>query len=139
MAPCSNDTENGFMNGNGGDPETSDSETSDSEDDSDSDDDHAPSVLVNPRVALAGDDGFLQIYSINDADEFVYTKSLPRVKGEISTPLCHLEFFFLFLIFFLLSFVSFCLELIFLYFSGRVLSVTWSPDAQFIYSGSNDG
>ncbi|KAM5565900.1 WD repeat-containing protein PCN [Rosa sericea] len=83
VAPCVNDTENGFLNDNGGDPETSDSETSDSEDDSDSDDDHAPSVLVNPRVALAGGDGFLQIYSINDADEFVYTKSLPRVNGSV--------------------------------------------------------
>lgn len=26
-----------------------------------------------------------------------------------------------------------------LYFSGRVLSVAWSPDAKFIYSGSSDG
>lgn len=97
VAPFVNDTENGYLNDNGGDPETSDSDTSDSEDDSDSDDDHAPSVVVNPRVALAGGDGFLQIYSINDADEFVYIKSLPRVNGEIPALLCHL-FLFSFLI-----------------------------------------
>ncbi|XP_050363379.1 WD repeat-containing protein PCN [Argentina anserina] len=81
VAPFVNDTET--VNDNGDDPESSDSDTSDSEDDSDSDDDNAPAVLVNPRVALAGDDGFLQIYSINDADEFVYTKSMPRVSGRV--------------------------------------------------------
>ena len=60
------------------------SETSESEDESDSDELHGQSVVENPRVALACDDGCLRIYTVL-ADEFVYTKSLPRVSGEIST------------------------------------------------------
>ncbi|KAI5354312.1 hypothetical protein L3X38_007207 [Prunus dulcis] len=107
VAPCSNDTEskshpagNGFIKANSTDPD--DPETSDSEDDSDSDETNEQSVVEYPRVALACDDGCVRIYSITDTDEFVYTKSLPRV-------------------------------------GGRVLSVAWSPDAKFIYSGSSDG
>ncbi|KAJ1396928.1 WD40/YVTN repeat-like-containing domain superfamily [Sesbania bispinosa] len=60
------------------------------------------SATEYPRVAIGFDDGCLRIYDISDADEFIYVKSLPRVKG-------------------------------------RVLSVTWSIDAKFIYSGSSDG
>lgn len=87
VAPCSNDTEskshpvgNGFIKANSTGPD--DPETSDSEDDSDSDETNEQSVVEYPRVALACDDGCVRIYSITDTDEFVYTKSLPRVGGE---------------------------------------------------------
>ncbi|KAM1464197.1 hypothetical protein ACFXTO_043889 [Malus domestica] len=107
VAPCTNETEprdhpigNGFLKANS--TEGDDPETSDSEDDSDSAEINEQSVVENQRVALACDDGCVRIYTITNTDEFVYTKSLPRV-------------------------------------SGRVLSVTWSPDAKFIYSGSSHG
>ncbi|KAI9106526.1 hypothetical protein K1719_022054 [Acacia pycnantha] len=75
-------------------------ETSDSEEESDSS--NSLKTLEYPRVAIGCDDGCVRIYAISDTDEFMCTKSLPRV-------------------------------------SGRVLSVTWSTDANFIYSGSSDG
>ncbi|MED6133282.1 hypothetical protein PIB30_027043 [Stylosanthes scabra] len=77
-------------------------ESSDSDEDYDSTDAGNQSVLESPRVAIGYDDGSVRIYAISDEDEFVYVKSLPRVKG-------------------------------------RVLSVTWSSDAHYIYSGSSDG
>ncbi|XP_028806860.1 WD repeat-containing protein PCN isoform X2 [Neltuma alba] len=75
-------------------------ETSDSEEDSEPS--NSLKVVEYPRVAIGCDDGCVQIYAISDTDEFMCTKSLPRV-------------------------------------SGRVLSVTWSTNANFIYSGSSDG
>ncbi|GAB2293759.1 hypothetical protein Dimus_027972 [Dionaea muscipula] len=81
---------------------------SDSDDKSESDDDdgsvdlHEQSLLENPCIAAACDDGCIRMYSISDADGLTYHKSMPRV-------------------------------------SGRVLSVTWSPDGKLIYSGSSDG
>ncbi|XP_061366874.1 WD repeat-containing protein PCN-like isoform X2 [Gastrolobium bilobum] len=77
-------------------------ETSESAEDSDSPDPLKQSVNEYPRVAIGLDDGCVRIYAISDTDEFIYVKSLPRVKG-------------------------------------RVLSVTWSTDSNFIYSGSSDG
>lgn len=60
-------------------------ETSESEDESDSDSAELreQSVIENQRVALACDDGCVRIYTLVD-DDFVYTKSLPRVRGELS-------------------------------------------------------
>ena len=90
VAPCTNETEpkdhpigNGFLKANS--TEGDDPETSDSEDDTDSAEINEQSVVENQRVALACDDGCVRIYTITNTDEFVYTKSLPRVSGEIST------------------------------------------------------
>ncbi|XP_027329918.1 WD repeat-containing protein PCN-like isoform X1 [Abrus precatorius] len=77
-------------------------ESSESDEDSDLPGPLEHSISEHPRVAIGFDDGCVRIYSISDTDEFIYVKSLPRVKG-------------------------------------RVLSVTWSTDANFIYSGSSDG
>ncbi|PON91142.1 WD repeat containing protein [Trema orientale] len=103
VAPCNQHTEprsqqngNGYLSNN-----LNDDESSESEDDSDSVELHEQSVIENPRVALACDDGCVRMYIILE-DELVYIKSLPRV-------------------------------------SGRTLSVTWSPDANMIFSGSSDG
>lgn len=93
VAPCNHHPEpgsqnvgNGFLSSNvNGDGYH---ESSESEDDSDSVELHEQSVVENTRVALACDDGCVRIYTILE-DELVYTKSLPRVSGEISTPRCH--------------------------------------------------
>ena len=74
---------NGFLNDKG-----DEDETSDSEDDSDSDELQEQPVIELPRLAIACDDGSVRIYSISDSDELVYTKSLPRVSGEIPSPHC---------------------------------------------------
>ncbi|GAU27350.1 hypothetical protein TSUD_05760 [Trifolium subterraneum] len=81
-----------------------DHENSESDEDSDSDspDVIKQSSLMDPRVAVAFDDGSVRIYTISDANEFIYLKSMSRVQG-------------------------------------RVLSVAWSTDAKFIFSGSSDG
>ncbi|KAJ7958273.1 U3 small nucleolar RNA-associated protein 4 [Quillaja saponaria] len=55
-------------------------ETSDGEYDSDIPEAHKQSVIEHPRVAIGCDDGCVRIYSISDLDEFIYTKSLPRVS-----------------------------------------------------------
>ena len=78
---------NGFLNDKGEDDDDDD-ETSDSEDDSDSDELQERPVIELPRLAIACDDGSVRIYSISDSDELVYTKSLPRVSGEIPSPNC---------------------------------------------------
>lgn len=83
--PKSEHIENGHLNGN---LNMDDHETSDSEDDSDSDELHELAVSELPRVAIACDDGCVRIYSISDSDEFIYTRSLPRVSGEISSSHC---------------------------------------------------
>eukprot|EP00257_Ricinus_communis_P019091 XP_015577976.1 WD repeat-containing protein PCN [Ricinus communis] len=70
---------NGFLNAKEND---SDSE-SESQDDSDSDELHVHSVVEDPRVALACDDGCVRIYTISDSDEFIYNKTLPRVSGRV--------------------------------------------------------
>lgn len=91
VAPFNHHTEpksqhigNGYLNNNfdGG----SDHETSDSEDDPDSVELHEESVSLDPPVAIACDDGCVRIYSIPESDVLIYTKTLPRVSGEISTP-----------------------------------------------------
>lgn len=83
--PKSEHIENGHLNGN---LNMDDHETSDSEDDSDSDELHELAVSELPHVAIACDDGCVRIYSISDSDEFIYTRSLPRVSGEISSSHC---------------------------------------------------
>ncbi|KAK4277396.1 hypothetical protein QN277_015401 [Acacia crassicarpa] len=90
---------NGYLSYNN-DNDHDEHETSDSEEESDSS--NSLRTLEYPRVAIGCDDGSVRMYAISDTDEFMCTKSLPRV-------------------------------------SGRVLSVTWSTDANFIYSGSSDG
>ncbi|KAF4351734.1 hypothetical protein CsatB_007397 [Cannabis sativa] len=101
-APCNQNTEPGTQHlGNGYLSNNLNEESSDSEDDSDSAELHVQSVIENPRVALACDDGCVRIYSVIE-DKLIYTKTLPRV-------------------------------------SGRILSVTWSPDAKRIFAGSSDG
>lgn len=75
---------NGHLNNNSDDE--SDNETSESEDDPDSIKLHEESVSKDPSVAIACDDGCVRIYSIPELDELVYTKTFPRVSGEISTP-----------------------------------------------------
>ncbi|KAL1315512.1 WD repeat-containing protein PCN isoform X1 [Arachis hypogaea] len=100
-----NNVPNGDVMGNGYASkiqESDEQESSDSDEDNDSPDAGKQSVLESPRVAIGYDDGSVRIYAISDEDEFLYVKSLPRVKG-------------------------------------RVLSVTWSTDANYIYSGSSDG
>ncbi|KAJ1385618.1 WD40/YVTN repeat-like-containing domain superfamily [Sesbania bispinosa] len=85
---------NGYVSKFHGSDEHEDNE---SDENSDSADPLKHSATEYPRVAIGFDDGCMRIYDISDADEFIYVKSLPRVKG-------------------------------------RVLSVTWSTDAKFIYS-----
>lgn len=60
-------------------------ESSESEEDSDSPDPPKQSVLEYQQVAIGCDDGCVRIYAISGKDEFIYTKSLPRVSGEISS------------------------------------------------------
>lgn len=59
-------------------------ETSDSEEEPDSS--NSLKTPEYPRVAIGCDDGCVRIYAILDTDEFMCTKSLPRVSGEISSP-----------------------------------------------------
>ena len=56
-------------------------ESSDSDEDYDSPDTGKQSVVESPRVAIGYDDGCVRIYAISDADEFIYVRSLPWVKG----------------------------------------------------------
>ncbi|KAH9604460.1 hypothetical protein KSS87_000998 [Heliosperma pusillum] len=58
------------------------SESSDESDSDDSVDLYAQSSLRNPLIALACDDGCVRLYTISDADEFIYHKALPRVSGR---------------------------------------------------------
>ncbi|XP_024029029.1 U3 small nucleolar RNA-associated protein 4 homolog [Morus notabilis] len=107
VAPCNQSTETTSRMGNGHLSNnlngSTHGETSESEDDSDSDSDEFSELsgFDNQRVALACDDGSVRIYILVE-DDFVYTRSLRRVRG-------------------------------------RTLSVTWSPDAKMIFSGSSDG
>lgn len=83
-----------------------DHETSESEDDSDSVELHEHPVIELPRVAIGCDEGSVRIYSISDSDQLIYTKSLPRVSGEISCPrhICLMSHCFSVLFFSFLSF-----------------------------------
>lgn len=58
-------------------------ENIESDEDSDSPDVLKQSNSVVPRVAVAFDDGCVKIYTISDANEFIYLKSLNRVKGRV--------------------------------------------------------
>ncbi len=86
---------NGFLNDKLN--KLDDDETSESEDDSDS---VEQPVIELPRLAIGCDDGCVRIYSISDSDELIYTKSLPRVSGEIPSLhficLLSLRFFLIF-------------------------------------------
>jgi U3 small nucleolar RNA-associated protein 4 len=85
--PKSDDGEtNGVRIGNGyskrfhGSDEHDNSE-SDEHSDSDSLDVIKQSSVMDPRVAVAFDDGCVRIYTISDANEFIYLKSMSRVQG----------------------------------------------------------
>ncbi|KAE9599979.1 putative transcription factor WD40-like family [Lupinus albus] len=58
-------------------------ENSESDEDSDSPDTLKQTVIEYPRVAIGYDDGCVRIYAISNTDEFMYVKSLPRVKGRV--------------------------------------------------------
>lgn len=76
--------ENGFSKRflNGFDEhEDSENEDSESDEDSDSPDVLKQSSLEGPRVAVGFDDGCVRIFTISDANEFIYLKSLTRVTG----------------------------------------------------------
>jgi len=127
----SKDGQVGKENGNGF-HDFDERESSDSDDDS-----HSPGPLERshrelPRVAIGFNDGRLRIYEISDTDEFILVKSLPPVTGEIL--LCYLSRSR-----FPICYVLCPLRGFVLWFTGRVLSVTWSADANYLYSGSSDG
>lgn len=114
------------------------SEDSEGDEDSDSPGTLKESVMECPHVAIGYDDGCVRIYVVYDSDEFIYVKSLPRVNGEI--------FLLSRFVWLAASVISVVFDLLILIkrmflglFSGRVLSVAWSEDAKYIYSGSSDG
>ncbi|KAF2291090.1 hypothetical protein GH714_019827 [Hevea brasiliensis] len=72
---------NGYLNDKQNDID--DCQSSESEDDSDSDELHEQSVVENPRIAIACDDGCVRIYTIPDSNELIYNKTLPRVSGRV--------------------------------------------------------
>ncbi|GAB4836764.1 hypothetical protein Ancab_001676 [Ancistrocladus abbreviatus] len=55
-----------------------DSSSSESGDDDDSVELHEQSFVENPCIAVACDDGYVRLYTVSDADELAYHKSLPR-------------------------------------------------------------
>ncbi|KAK4742663.1 hypothetical protein SAY87_000664 [Trapa incisa] len=57
--------------------------TSESEDDSDTVELHEKIVIENELLAFGCDDGCVRIYSISEALELIYNKSLPRVSGRV--------------------------------------------------------
>ncbi|KAL9271241.1 WD repeat-containing protein [Drosera capensis] len=60
----------------------SDSDHSGSDDDDDSVEVHDQSLLENPCIAVACDDGCIRMYSILDEDDLTFNKSMPRVSGR---------------------------------------------------------
>lgn len=58
--------------------------TSESEDDSDAAELHEQIVTEKEHLAFGCDDGCVRIYTISEAHELIYYRSLPRVSGEIS-------------------------------------------------------
>lgn len=120
------------ISGRSSDDDDDEKTGSESEDDDEVELSEEP-VTDDTSVAIACDDGCVRIYTISESDELVYNRSLPRVSGEIA----------FFLVESLFGTSCFCrinllIQLVIL-FSGRVLSVTWSPDGNKIYSGSSDG
>ncbi|GAB4830243.1 hypothetical protein Ancab_019883 [Ancistrocladus abbreviatus] len=59
-----------------------DSSSSESGDDDDLVELHEQSLVENPCIAVACDDGCVRLYTVSDADELAYHKSLPRVSGR---------------------------------------------------------
>lgn len=59
----------------------------DSDSDSDSDEIHEQSEDTDRILAAACDDGCVRLYRISDLNKLNYYRSLPRVSGEISSPL----------------------------------------------------
>ena len=84
--PKSQHFRNGYLNAKYEYNDSDDEESCENEDVSDSEQVHQKLVMEDRRVALACDDGAVQIYAISDLDKLIYHKSLPRVSGEISTP-----------------------------------------------------
>ncbi|KAK6130813.1 hypothetical protein DH2020_035454 [Rehmannia glutinosa] len=84
----------------------------------------------NTRLAIACDDGCVRIYNVSDEEKLTYNRTLPRVSGETSALRIVEKLFVPRFIKLLMSFSM---------FAGRTLSVTWSSDANRIYSGSSDG
>lgn len=60
----------------------SDSESSDSDDDEDLAEVHEHTLVDNPFVAVACDDGCVRFYTMAGAEELAYYKALPRVSGR---------------------------------------------------------
>ncbi|GAB2228268.1 hypothetical protein Droror1_Dr00010098 [Drosera rotundifolia] len=60
----------------------SDSDDSGSDDDDDSVEVHDQSLLEDPCIAVACDDGCIRMYSISDEDDLTFNKSMPRVGGR---------------------------------------------------------
>ncbi|WCJ43302.1 Transducin family protein / WD-40 repeat family protein [Euphorbia peplus] len=58
-------------------------EFSESGSDSESDELIEQSVVEDPRIAIACDDGCVRIYTIPDSDVLIYNKTLPRVSGRV--------------------------------------------------------
>ena len=77
---------NGYLNGRHKGGEESEY-SSESEDDSDLDEQREQIVVEDPCLAIACDDGCVRIYTVPESDGLIYNKTLPRVSGEISTPL----------------------------------------------------
>lgn len=75
--------QNGHMKSN----DSEDDDVSEVEDETDSEDVHRKLLSSDRRVAIACDNGAVQLYTISDSDGFMYYKSLPRVSGEKSMPL----------------------------------------------------
>ncbi|GAB4841396.1 hypothetical protein Ancab_022125 [Ancistrocladus abbreviatus] len=73
----SHNTENGIVIDRCSDDNDSSSSESDDDDD-DSVEVHEQSLVENPCIAVACDDGCVRLYTIFDADELIYNKSLPR-------------------------------------------------------------
>ncbi|KAL9250981.1 WD repeat-containing protein [Drosera capensis] len=58
------------------------SDDSGSDEDDDSVEVHDQSLLENPCIAVACDDGCIRMYSISDEDDLTFNKSMPRVGGR---------------------------------------------------------
>lgn len=60
--------------------------TSDSEVEGSARELYEESITDNASIAIACDDGCVRLYNISESDQFNYHKSLPRVSGEIISP-----------------------------------------------------
>lgn len=137
VEPCSNSQlnqkqspkhcENGHDNHRNS--ESSDSDSSESEDGDDSVELHEDHASDNSRIAFACDDGRVRIYVVDDDKNLTFKRSSPSVKGETATLKSHSTFVN----------VTWYYRVVFFFYIGRTLSVTWSSDANRIFSGSSDG